>query len=163
MFSSTAHQRFWKYLDRRGDDECWAWKSAHSTHGYGILSDTRLTCLYAHRLAYQLLVGPIPDDLHVLHTCDNRGCLNPKHLFLGTQVDNNKDRHMKGRSSRGEALSLLSRGERNGWSKLTDVEVTSIRSDAARGVSIQAQMQKYNLSHGCIWGIRKYKSWKHLP
>jgi len=82
----------------------------------------------AHRLSYEIQVGPIPPGLHVLHTCDNPGCVNPGHLWVGTQADNNRDRAAKGRGG-GEKR----RGIRNGRAKLTGEQVAKIRRLYASG------------------------------
>jgi len=96
----TVEDRFWSRVERCG--ECWNWLG-RTTDGYGHMSINGKEVL-SHRLAYQFSVGLIPSGLAVLHTCDNPSCCNPKHLWLGTRADNNKDRALKGRSAdyRGE-------------------------------------------------------------
>ena len=91
--------RFWPKIVRRGPDECWEWQAAKSTRGYGKLGapGTDAGCEYAHRVSWELHNGPIPDGMHVLHHCDNRICVNPQHLFLGTNLDNILDMRAKGR------------------------------------------------------------------
>lgn len=91
---------FWEHVDRTaGPDACWPWTGAHINNGYGQLRVGRQRIL-AHRLAYTLNVGDIPAGLCVLHTCDNRTCVNPAHLFLGTDGDNIRDAIAKGRLNR---------------------------------------------------------------
>ena len=75
---------------------CWNWTQSLNTHGYGIVWFGG-KMLLAHREAYELFIGPIPAGQWVCHTCDNRRCCNPKHLFLGTVLDNNRDTSQKGR------------------------------------------------------------------
>lgn len=93
-------ERFWPKVDKRGgDDACWPWLGGRFESGYGQFSQ-RPRNLRAHRVAYELTHGQIPDNLMVLHECDNPPCCNPKHLFLGTNDDNMADRQRKGRTSK---------------------------------------------------------------
>ncbi len=82
-------------------NDCWSWNGTHNSDGYGqawVLS--RHTAIGAHRVAYVIAHGGIPKGLHVLHDCDNPGCVNPNHLFLGTHQDNMIDKEKKGRGNR---------------------------------------------------------------
>jgi hypothetical protein len=89
----TVEERFWSKVERT--DDCWLW-TASLVGGYGrIKVDGRGE--YAHRLSWEMSHGPVPDGLCVLHHCDVRRCVKPGHLFLGTRLDNNKDRDQKGR------------------------------------------------------------------
>ena len=90
--------RFWKSVDKKGEDECWIWKSSLINGRYGSFRFITINTS-AHRIAYELTHGRIIEkDTYVLHKCDNRLCCNPKHLFLGTQQDNMNDMIKKGRS-----------------------------------------------------------------
>jgi hypothetical protein len=88
--------RLMKHVDVRGADECWEWTSRCQVRGYGrIRVGDRL--VLAHRLSYELARGPLVQSLMVCHTCDNRLCCNPAHLFAGSSSDNMRDMHQKKR------------------------------------------------------------------
>ncbi len=94
--------RFWKYVDKRGENECWNWKGLKYPSGYGRMRD-----LYVHRISYELNVAQIPKGLDVCHSCDNTSCVNPKHLWVGTVADNMHDRDIKGRDRHSRARSMV--------------------------------------------------------
>jgi len=79
---------------------CWLWTEGLFKGGYGNIHTTGKSCTQAHRISWQIYKGPIPKGLHVLHKCDVPSCVNPDHLFLGTHLDNMKDKVKKGRQSR---------------------------------------------------------------
>lgn len=94
-------EALWGRVDRSGGaDACWTWTAGVEQDGYGILWRGK-TYLRAHRVSWELAHGPIPEGMNVLHRCDVPACVNPAHLFLGTQQDNVADRHAKGRDATG--------------------------------------------------------------
>ncbi|PCI04596.1 MAG: hypothetical protein COB78_09905 [Hyphomicrobiales bacterium] len=94
------HIRFWKYVKKSTGNKCWAWTGATDQHGYGKIGVGRRIPkqdLKAHRLSYEMRFGPIQNGNVICHACDNPNCVNPNHLFEGTQKDNMQDASRKGR------------------------------------------------------------------
>lgn len=97
---------FWDWVDRSDPDGCWPWTRSRNQDGYGHLRLNPRASIRAHRLAYELTYGPIPDGLVVCHRCDNPPCCRPDHLVLGTQVDNMADMVAKNRRGRDPSLKM---------------------------------------------------------
>lgn len=95
--SMTPEQRFWSKIKKT--DGCWEWQGQRNHRGYGEVSVSR-KWVKAHRFSWASVNGPIPAGMFVLHHCDNRACVRPEHLFLGTQKDNMRDAKAKGRAYR---------------------------------------------------------------
>ncbi len=132
--------RFEAKVARGREGECWRWTSATLGRYGGFFLHRRPQ--YAHRLAYTLAYGPIPDGLFVCHTCDNTLCVNPAHLFVGDQFDNMQDASRKGR------LSGPRRGHRR--RKLTDEQCDAIEARALAG-EVQADLaREYGVSRTLI-------------
>lgn len=147
--------RFWSKVDKSGD--CWVWTGARSSNGYGHLW-VGPTSQGAHRLSYELAHGPIPGRLLVCHKCDNRPCVNPDHLFLGTWKDNETDCENKGRTRK-----VGPKGIRSRHAKLTDAIVLEIRNRYAQGgISYEAIGRSYGVTQSCIHGAISGRTWKHV-
>jgi len=147
----TLEERFNIYT-KKGPD-CWEWKGYRDPHGYGRL-DMPDKPMLAHRVAYLIRYGSIPDGMFVLHKCDTPRCVNPEHLFLGTQADNVADMHAKGRA-RKRAL----RGPEHGMAKLDERKVRAIRKSRLFGWVIA---EKLGISVATVSDIRTRKTWKHI-
>lgn len=132
---------------------CWEWNGRKNVHGYGEL-DYGGTSLGAHRAAYVIFKGEIEDGLFVCHSCDNRGCMNPDHLWLGTGRDNMADMVDKNRSAY---------GVRSRSSVFTDDDIRTIRSRYALGnISQSALARQYGVSSNTISCIVRRVSWKRV-
>jgi hypothetical protein len=129
---------------------CHNWTGSTNKHGYGTLTHGNRK-VAAHRLAYVVWVGEIPPEMQVCHRCDNRSCINPAHLFLGTNLENLADRQAKGRQARGETHARA---------KLTEQDVRAIRSSVRRYADIAAD---YRVSETTVSNIISRRSWAHVP
>src|SRR5687767_10390557 len=107
--------RFWMKV--RKSEGCWTWGDAPAKTGYGRIGIGADTVLYAHRVSWEIHYGPIPEGMLVCHHCDNRICVRPDHLFLGTDADNMQDMWRKGRGYSPPKGGPQSRG--SGYRKLT--------------------------------------------
>jgi hypothetical protein len=126
-------KRLWANIDKSGgSDACWPWVGKVKVNGYGRLKDKGKSIL-AHRAAYELTNGKIPDGMFVCHKCDNPPCCNPAHHFLGAPVDNSNDKVSKNRHARGENTRK---------SKLTDQQVLEIRTLNAAGTYTKVALAK---------------------
>lgn len=148
-------ERFWYYIDKRSDEECWEWLGAKISTGYGHMWIGN-GYEYMHRYSYIIHFGNIPDGLHVCHTCDNPSCVNPSHLFLGTAKDNAIDREKKGRRK-----SPI--GNENFKSKLNEVLVVEIRNYyKAGGITKKELAELYKVNVNTIGCIISRKTWKNV-
>ncbi len=146
--------RFWNAVDKSG--ECWLWIANKDKNGYGKIYANRKHAR-AHRVSWELHYGPIPKGLQVLHNCpsgDNPSCVNPAHLFLGTNSDNMQDKVAKGRCPRGET---------SGKSKMTEASVLAMRSAFDSGErNISKLARAHQIDQSTANDIIKRKIWKHV-
>ncbi len=149
--------RFRQYVGPTTEAGCVLWIGCKNIDGYGKIDcRVRKRMVGAHRVAYELAHGPIPDGLHVLHRCDNPPCVNVEHLFLGTQADNNADMDAKGRR-------VSSHGERHRSAKLTEDLVREIRRRySAGGISQPALAAEFGIDKAGICRLLNRKNWKHV-
>ena len=143
----SPEQRFWEKVFVQSEDECWEWQAGGGDYGR-IQIDGRGAS--AHRFSYEIHNGPIPEGMFVCHACDNPGCVNPGHLFLGTQADNMADKVNKGRQAS---------GPRNGNSKLTWDDIENIRANAMNLTLVELG-ELFGVSHENISFILRGETWK---
>lgn len=151
---SEWHKRFHSHYSRGSDEDCWEWKSCRSAAGYGrfmLKGKSRI----ASRLAYQIRHGYIPDNICVLHQCDNPACVNPSHLWLGSHKENMDDRETKGRANGGSQ-----RGESHPRAKLTLDLAQEIRRLALSNAMPQSAIaRQFGISQSQVSEIKNAKAW----
>lgn len=150
-------ERFLARFTKDSTTGCWNWTGTRGRTGYGRLTIGKQAFL-AHRLSYEMFCAPIPDGMCVLHHCDNPSCVNPGHLFLGTQADNIADMVTKRRHAKGHIVAHV--GTANFKAKLTESDVIAIRSDYISSGPELAR--RFGVSNVQISNIRRGKSWSHV-
>lgn len=133
-------------IAERYPEGCVEWPGGREKDGYGVLKWNGWH--RAHRVIYEMFVGPIPKGMHVLHSCDNRACVNPRHLRVGTHAENMADRAQRGRTSRAPRASSC---------KVTAEQVEEIRASTLPVKDLQA---RYGLGKSQIYDIKNFRSWK---
>lgn len=145
-------ERFFSSVDKT--ESCWNWTGYCDANGYSRIT-IRSELFLGHVLSYLLHYGPIPDKLHVCHSCDNPKCVNPKHLWLGTHQENMKDRNEKGRCGVSGRY-----GEDINTSKLTEEQVREIRSCVEKGAKQTQMAKRFGVSRSTINSLIKRRTWK---
>jgi len=151
----SAVERFWEKVDKRSPDECWEWQGGKKVENYGGLDDGKGKIVLSHRFSYELHYGPIPEGLFVCHRCDNQKCCNPNHLFVGTALENNNDKVIKGRAS-------VVSGTRHAHAKLNPQKVIEIRQRRKGGESLKSLARSFGVSDHAIKQVVEQKTWRHV-
>ena len=138
-------ERFWSFVWRPTKGGCWIWKGSTACGGYGCFTLPGCISARAHRVSWELCYGDIPDDMNVLHKCDNPPCVNPEHLWLGTPSDNRMDSVRKGRAY-----------------KLIEDEVLEIRRLIKLSLYTQGDIaKKFKINRSSVSLIESYKTWNY--
>lgn len=154
-FDDKTLERFWSKVNIAGPDDCWEWTALTCKKGYGQFKlYSQQANKKAHRVSFLFSKGD-PKDLFVCHSCDNKSCCNPNHLWLGTNAENQQDAWKKGIVKRRE-------GEDNPNAKLTEEDVRNIRGLIAEGYSNARIARMYNVGKKQIGRIKLGKAWKHI-
>lgn len=153
MTKKTTEQIFLSNIVKQAND-CWEYQKIN-TKGYGRISISKNKIISAHRYSYMYFVDKNIAGLYICHKCDNKKCVNPKHLYAGNAKDNAKDR---------EERSIIRRkiGQEHYKSKLSDDDVRQIKLALKQGVLGKDLAKQYNVTPFCISAIKLNKSWKHL-
>lgn len=140
-----AQERFFKYVEKT--DGCWNWIGLKAPNGYGRFGLSKAIGMkYAHRVSYEFHNGEIETGKLVCHSCDNRACVNPEHLWVGTYMDNNRDRVLKGRKARMPQ------------SKLDEVKAFIIRL-IHPVFTMDLLAKRFDVTKNAIWQVTNRKSW----
>lgn len=167
VMSEVYIKRFREKFIPANPDKCWPWIAWRDDDGYGGIK-IRQRSYRAHRIAYFLYYGTDPQDKEVCHRCDYPPCVNPAHLFLGTTLDNIKDKIAKGRAATGTKNGRYThpestvRGERVSTAQLTESDVREILLALRNGSGLTELGRKYGVCKQAIYSIREGKTWKHV-
>lgn len=148
----SVEDRFWRRVQRGPEDACWSWIAHRSNAGYGAFTRGGKKRI-ASRVAWELTRGPIPDGVLVCHRCANRACVNPNHLYLGTQASNMVDMILHGNSLA---------GTRNPKAKLDWAKVEEIRRLASRGSTQGELAARFGVHQGQISRLLRGLQWRQL-
>lgn len=158
-----------KIIFPKNTDECFEWNAGKDRDGYGQFHIHNNKQIKSHRFSYRLVNGKFDEKLVICHSCDNPGCVNPNHLFKGTQIDNIKDRHNKNRDAFGNKNGSirhperLVRGSNHHKSKITEDDVLNIRKIYRNKMSTQRNLaKKYKVSISTIGRIIHMDAWTHV-
>lgn len=180
--SFSYEKRFWEKVDKRAHG-CWQWTAGKFAQGYGAFQ-LNGCAQRAHRIVWELTHGAIPRGKDVLHTCDNPSCVNPEHLYLGTDKENGRDRAVRGRAASGARHKSrtcpssvprgdnhfsrrhpekVCRGEHHGNATLTEAQVRAILQEhTGRYGNLIELAKKYRVSRSVVDRIVRRETWKHV-
>lgn len=186
----TVEERFWEKVNKNGPVQqhmatrCHLWTAAKHVQGYGLFQYTTRTTRRAHRVAWEFKNGPIPPGKDVLHHCDVEACVRNDHLYLGTSVENARDRVVRGRAAKGkrhgsvtcpgslpsgekhyakQRPELVLRGEQHGRALLTEEQVRAIRAEHTGAYGELPKLaKKYGVGKAVIERIVRFETWKHV-
>jgi hypothetical protein len=164
MYPLTHEQRvslFWTKVRKGAPDACWEWQGIRNDRGYGQFwcVEPRRKMYLAHRLALAWSMGVAGDALdgkQVLHSCDNRRCVNPAHLRVGTTLDNMRDRMAR------EGYRTVARGAAHGGAKLTEEAIRAIRALSAQGVSSRRVAKRFGIAKSTVLRVVRGQNWRHV-
>ncbi len=156
LLTSKDEERFWGKVEQGTPDECWPWSASRYLSGYGQFRKGSKG-FYAHRLAYWFASGPYDEHLCICHHCDNPPCCNPRHLYLGTRADNNRDR---GQRRRGK--EHRQNGEANDNAKLEESDVRAIIAALSVGETQTSVASRFGIKQPQVSRIARRESWSHL-
>lgn len=144
----NEYTAFLQKVDTKGFDpkQCWPWLGATKGNGYGNVTVENEN-MSAHRRAHELFIGPIPDGMDACHTCDNRWCVNPDHIYAGTRQTNMDDMVHRGRGAGGNRKHLR------------EHQVQEIRARLNAGMSPRTISQQMNINYGTITAIKEGRSY----
>lgn len=154
FIKEPASVRFWRFVTRSGDDDCWVWGGCKNQKGYGEFRDGDKRRILAHRFSWQEAGGSEPPaGLCVLHRCDNPTCVNPRHLFLGTRTDNNRDMRTKGRHSV---------GSRHPSAKLDEWQACGILAAYLMNLGESVTARRFGVSASTARDVTRGRTWRFL-
>lgn len=151
----TIENRFYSKVLKT--DDCWIWQASCYENGYGAFRIGNFQ-KKAHRVSWELTNGKIPDKMQINHTCDNKLCVNPEHLYIGTQKQNREDSVNRGRTATGKKNGMYTHpetrqsGEKNFNCKITDLERKEIKNKYEKGMG-NALAKQYGITRQSIWQI----------
>jgi hypothetical protein len=144
-------ERFWSKVDKSDRDSCWVWSGSRDAYGYGMFRVQSGKTRRAHRIAWELTNGPVPDGTVFLHHCDNPPCVNPAHLRIGTRAENNADRDAKGRGVYGGRAGI--------GSKIDASQARQIRAWCSYGFTQKTVGLWFGIADSTVCNIVSGKLW----